>query len=93
MIAPAPDNTNESFFLYGVENTGFEVSKKPTITSDDEVIVQIKKTGYVRILPHDKVVSIGEAPCLYYRICGSDVHYFCHGRIGVSSGRSYRDLR
>jgi hypothetical protein len=47
MIAPALDNTNESFFLYGVGNTGFEVSKKPTITSDDEVIVQIKKTGYV----------------------------------------------
>jgi hypothetical protein len=49
MIAPAPDTINESFFLYGERNTGFEVSKKPTITSDDEVIVQIKKTGYVRL--------------------------------------------
>ncbi|KAJ9127316.1 hypothetical protein QFC24_000723 [Naganishia onofrii] len=40
---PAP--TNESFFLYGVEKTGFEVAEKPRITSDDAVIVQIKKTG------------------------------------------------
>lgn len=36
---------NESFFLYGVQNTGFEEVDKPTIISDDEVIVQIRKTG------------------------------------------------
>jgi hypothetical protein len=36
---------NESFFLYGVQNTGFEEVDKPIIASDDEVIVQIRKTG------------------------------------------------
>ncbi len=47
MIAPASDIANKSFLLYGVKDTGFEVLKRPTITSEDEVIVEIKKTGYV----------------------------------------------
>jgi hypothetical protein len=84
------DDSNESFFLYGVEQTGFEVMKKPTITEDDQVIVQIKKTGYVslNLLSIESAHAISSAYlALYYhhRICGSDVHYLCHGRIGVST--------
>lgn len=67
---------NESFFLYGVENTGFAATKKPTITSDDEVIVQIKKTGYVCSPPHDTVsaltghlVSAIESAARMFTIC------------------------
>ncbi|KAH8105902.1 xylitol dehydrogenase [Cristinia sonorae] len=52
-------SNNPSFVLQGIENVSFEERPIPTI-KDDEVLVEVKKTG----------------------ICGSDVHYLVHGRIG-----------
>ncbi|KAI0091981.1 xylitol dehydrogenase [Irpex rosettiformis] len=52
-------SNNPSFVLRGVEDVVFEERPIPEI-SDDEVLVEVKKTG----------------------ICGSDVHYLQHGRIG-----------
>lgn len=34
--------------------------------------------------PHDGGQHHRGKHCLSHRICGSDVHYLCHGRIGVS---------
>ncbi|KAI0921827.1 hypothetical protein AcV7_008025 [Taiwanofungus camphoratus] len=50
---------NPSFVLRAVDDVVFEERPIPQI-SDDEVLVEVKKTG----------------------ICGSDVHYLVHGRIG-----------
>lgn len=50
---------NPSFVLRGIEDVVYEERPVPEIF-DDEVLVEVKKTG----------------------ICGSDVHYFVHGRIG-----------
>jgi D-xylulose reductase len=52
-----PDNI--SFVLRGIEDVVYEQRPIPEI-SDDEILVEVKKTG----------------------ICGSDVHYLVHGRIG-----------
>ncbi|KAG5724994.1 D-xylulose reductase A [Termitomyces sp. T112] len=50
---------NLSFVLRAVEDVAYEQRQIPEI-SDDQVLVEVKKTG----------------------ICGSDVHYLVHGRIG-----------
>ncbi|KAI0796728.1 xylitol dehydrogenase [Abortiporus biennis] len=52
-------SNNPSFVLKKVEDVVFEERPIPEIF-DDEVLVEVKKTG----------------------ICGSDVHYLVHGRIG-----------
>ncbi|THH32895.1 hypothetical protein EUX98_g1264 [Antrodiella citrinella] len=52
-------SNNPSFVLQGIEKVVFEERPVPTI-KDDEVLVEVKKTG----------------------ICGSDVHFLVHGRIG-----------
>lgn len=51
--------SNPSFVLQGIEKVTYEERPIPEI-KDDEVLVEVKKTG----------------------ICGSDVHYLVHGRIG-----------
>ncbi|KII95079.1 hypothetical protein PLICRDRAFT_48049 [Plicaturopsis crispa FD-325 SS-3] len=50
---------NPSFVLRAINDTTYEQRPIPEI-SEDEVLVEVKKTG----------------------ICGSDVHYLVHGRIG-----------
>ncbi|KAG7094045.1 hypothetical protein E1B28_007666 [Marasmius oreades] len=51
---------NPSFVLQSVGNVSIEHRPIPDLSSDNDVIVEVKKTG----------------------ICGSDVHYLVHGRIG-----------
>jgi len=52
-------SNNPSFVLKAIEQVAYEERPIPEIF-DDEVLVEVKKTG----------------------ICGSDVHYLVHGRIG-----------
>ncbi|KAL0072246.1 hypothetical protein AAF712_000006 [Marasmius tenuissimus] len=53
-------SNNPSFVLQSVENVAYEDRPIPSLSSEYDVIVEVKKTG----------------------ICGSDVHYLTHGRIG-----------
>jgi len=57
--SPTMTDNNPSFVLRAVEDVIFEERPVPEIF-DDEVLVEVKKTG----------------------ICGSDVHFLVHGRIG-----------
>lgn len=51
---------NISLVLKKVNEIDFETHEAPVISEDNDVIVEVKKTG----------------------ICGSDIHYYTHGRIG-----------
>ncbi|KAI3406985.1 XYL2 [Candida oxycetoniae] len=51
---------NPSLVLRKVDDIVFEDLAPPKITSPNDVIVEVKKTG----------------------ICGSDIHYYAHGKIG-----------
>ncbi|KAJ8076288.1 hypothetical protein PM082_000707 [Marasmius tenuissimus] len=53
-------SNNPSFVLQSVENVAYEDRPIPSLSSEYDVIIEVKKTG----------------------ICGSDVHYLTHGRIG-----------
>lgn len=52
--------SNPSLVLNKVDDISFENYDAPQITDENDVIVEVKKTG----------------------ICGSDIHYYAHGRIG-----------
>lgn len=51
---------NPSLVLNKINDISFEEYPVPEITDDNDVLVEVKKTG----------------------ICGSDIHYYTHGKIG-----------
>lgn len=52
--------SNPSLVLNKIDDISFETFESPRIVDQNEVIVEVKKTG----------------------ICGSDIHYYAHGKIG-----------
>ena len=53
--------SNPSLVLNKIDDITFEKYDSPKIEQDNEVLVEVKKTG----------------------ICGSDIHYYAHGKIGT----------
>ncbi|KAG6873737.1 hypothetical protein C0995_011556 [Termitomyces sp. Mi166 len=71
---------NPSFVLRAVEDVTYEQRPIPEI-SGDQVLVEVKKTGellFFSSFDHPSMLHYSDRP----GICGSDVHYLVHGRIG-----------
>ncbi|KAI0268390.1 hypothetical protein BC834DRAFT_968573 [Gloeopeniophorella convolvens] len=68
---------NTSFVLQRIGEVSYEQRPIPEIRHD-EVLVEVKKTGELPTFAVCDDINIRSSP----GICGSDVHYLVHGRIG-----------